>query len=227
METYRRNLELQRGRMRGEIDWKFKIDMCRLLYLKQNAFHETITKAMQVGQIKRWSIFCLRHPMWCHLPHEALCLRVKSVQSRPTLCKPMTLCSSLGSSVHGILQARILEWVAIPFSRGPSWPKGPTQVSHVSCTGRQILYHWPIGEAPSTFSSCVHWGCWGSSGRNKTTRSPSVWTLTLTLTQPRGTDNDSTRIGSKAFSSSVTPTTFQVLRSIMWPGAMVLDRADI
>ena len=39
--------------MRGEIDWKFKIDMCRLLYLKQNAFHETITKAMQVGQIKR------------------------------------------------------------------------------------------------------------------------------------------------------------------------------
>ena len=47
------------------------------------------------------------------------------------------------------------------------------------------------------------------------------------LTQPRGTDNDCTRIGSKAFSSSVTPTTFQVLRSIMWPGAMVLDRADV
>ena len=39
--------------MGGEIDWKFKIDMCTLLYLKQNAFHETITKAMQVGQIKR------------------------------------------------------------------------------------------------------------------------------------------------------------------------------
>ena len=47
------------------------------------------------------------------------------------------------------------------------------------------------------------------------------------LTQPRGTDNDSTHIGSKAFSSSVTPTTFQVLRSIMWPGAVVLDRADV
>ena len=40
-------------------------------------------------------------------------------QSCPTLCKPMN-CSLLGSSVHGILQARILEWVAIPFSRGPS-----------------------------------------------------------------------------------------------------------
>ena len=38
--------------MRGEIDWKSKIDMCTLLYLKQNPFHETITKAMQVGQKK-------------------------------------------------------------------------------------------------------------------------------------------------------------------------------
>ena len=40
-------------------------------------------------------------------------------QSCPTLCKPMD-CKALGSSVHGILQARILEWVAIPFSRGSS-----------------------------------------------------------------------------------------------------------
>ena len=47
------------------------------------------------------------------------------------------------------------------------------------------------------------------------------------LTQPRGTDNDSTHIWSKAFSSSVTPTTFHILSSVMWPGAMVLDRADV
>ena len=47
------------------------------------------------------------------------------------------------------------------------------------------------------------------------------------VTQPRGTDNDSTRVWNKAFSSSVTPTTFQVLSSVMWPGAMVLDRADV
>ena len=40
----------------------------------------------------------------------------KSIQSRPTLCDPMD-CSLPGSSVHGILQARILEWVAMPFSR--------------------------------------------------------------------------------------------------------------
>ena len=39
-------------------------------------------------------------------------------------------CSLPGSSVHGILQARILEWVAIPFSRGSSWLRDWTQVSH-------------------------------------------------------------------------------------------------
>ena len=49
-------------------------------------------------------------------------------QSRPTLCGPMDS-SPPGSSVHGILQARILEWVAIPFSRGSSQPRDRTQVS--------------------------------------------------------------------------------------------------
>ena len=49
----------------------------------------------------------------------------KSHQLHLTLCDPMD-CSSPGSSVHGISQARILEWVAISFSRGPSQPKdGP------------------------------------------------------------------------------------------------------
>ena len=54
-----------------------------------------------------------------------------------TLCDPMD-CSLLGSSVHGILQARILEWVAISFTRGSSQPRDRT---HVSCIGRWILYH--------------------------------------------------------------------------------------
>ena len=57
-------------------------------------------------------------------------------QSCPTLWDPMD-CSPPGSSVHGILQARILEWVAIPFSRGSSWPKDQTWVS-VHC--RWVLY---------------------------------------------------------------------------------------
>ena len=49
----------------------------------------------------------------------------------PNLCKPMD-CSPPGSSVHGISQARILEWVAISFSRGSSWPRNWTQVSGIA-----------------------------------------------------------------------------------------------
>ena len=46
-----------------------------------------------------------------------------------------------GSSVHGISQARILEWVAISYSRGSSQPKDQIFISYVSCIGRQVLYH--------------------------------------------------------------------------------------
>ena len=49
-------------------------------------------------------------------------------QACPTLCSPMKY-SLQGSSVHGILQARILEWIAIPFSKGFSWPRDRTRVS--------------------------------------------------------------------------------------------------
>ena len=52
-------------------------------------------------------------------------------QSRLTLCDPMN-CSPPGFSVHGILQARILEWVAISFSRGSSQPRDRTQVSCIA-----------------------------------------------------------------------------------------------
>ena len=56
------------------------------------------------------------------------------------LCNPMN-CKPPGSSVHGILQARILEWVAMPSSRGSSWPRDRTHIFYVSCIGRQVLYH--------------------------------------------------------------------------------------
>ena len=52
------------------------------------------------------------------------------VQSCPTLCDPM-YCSLPGSSVHGIFQARILEWIAISFYRGSSRPRNGTQVSRI------------------------------------------------------------------------------------------------
>ena len=58
-------------------------------------------------------------------------MKVKVTQSCPTLCYPMD-CSLPVSSVHGILQARILEWVAIPFSRGSSQTRDRTQVSSIA-----------------------------------------------------------------------------------------------
>ena len=57
-----------------------------------------------------------------------------------SLCNPRD-CSPPGSSVRGISQARILEWVAISFSGGSSWPRDGTHISYVSCLGRQVLYH--------------------------------------------------------------------------------------
>ena len=63
-----------------------------------------------------------------------------------TLCNPMD--SSLpGSSIHGIFLARVLEWVAISFSRLSSWPRDWTWVSSIPCIGRQILYHCTSWEA--------------------------------------------------------------------------------
>ena len=55
------------------------------------------------------------------------------------ICSPM---DPLGSSVHGIFQAIILEWVAISSSRESSWCRNWTRVSSVSCIGGWILYHW-------------------------------------------------------------------------------------
>ena len=68
-----------------------------------------------------------------------MCMHAKSLQS----CLPLydlTDFSLPGSSVHRILQGRILEWVAVPSSRGSSQPRDGTRVS-ISCIGRWVLYH--------------------------------------------------------------------------------------
>ena len=80
-------------------------------------------------------------------------------QSCLTLCNPMD-CSSPSSSVHGNLQARILEWVAIPFSRGSSQPRDWTQVS--SNAGRFFTV-WVTREALSEGKAeAIIWGHWSA-----------------------------------------------------------------
>ena len=64
-------------------------------------------------------------------------------QSCPILCNPMD-CGAPGSSVHGIFQARILEWVVISSSRGSSWPRDRTHVSWVSCIGKDHCAAWEV-----------------------------------------------------------------------------------
>ena len=94
------------------------------------------------------TVFCLQHILT--LSHESSFLNyelnwTEVAQSGPTLCDPVDN-SPQGSSVHGILQARILEWVAISFSKGSSQPRDRTQASRI--VGR-CFNLWAPREAPT------------------------------------------------------------------------------
>ena len=83
-----------------------------------------------------------RHFFLCLRPHSGFaCVCAKSLQSCLSLWDPMD-CNPPGSSVYGILQARILEWIAMPSFRGSSWLRYQTRVSSVSCLSRQFLYQF-------------------------------------------------------------------------------------
>ena len=81
------------------------------------------------------------HRHGCVFPKPLVCVRVLSRFSCAWLFVTPIDCSPLGLSVLGILQARILEWVAMPSSRGSYWPRDWTHVSYVSSIGRRLLYH--------------------------------------------------------------------------------------
>ena len=84
---------------------------------------------------KAYTVVYINKQVEKRVPRQTACMWAKSLLLCPTLCDPMD-CSPLGSSVHGILQARILEWVAIPSSRGSS---GPRNQNHVSNAGDPAL----------------------------------------------------------------------------------------
>ena len=114
--------------------------------------------------------------MLSFLHSPTLTSKVLVTQLCLTLRNPMD-CSPPGSSVHGILQARILEWVAIPFSRGSSWPKNWTQVSWIAGIFFTI---WATRKAQFTKQKQTYslreqtfgyWG-WGRVERRKRSR---VW----------------------------------------------------
>ena len=105
----------------------------------------------------RWDMFC-----WCDSPllgllrlssetcrklprgaHSKIKTESEVTQLCPTLCDPLDY-SLQGSSIHGIFQARVLEWVAISFSRGSFWPRDWTQVSSIA--SKMILPSEPPGK---------------------------------------------------------------------------------
>ena len=73
------------------------------------------------------------------------CMCAKSLQLCPTFCAPVD-CSPPDSSVHRILQARILEWVALPSSRGSSWPRGSSSQGSNPCL--LCLLYWQASSLP-------------------------------------------------------------------------------
>ena len=106
--------------LQSQIPWDFSVPLLNPQAGKPDVGFRTFTT---VGELLwyYWSSVC-GSPTQRVAQVTQLCL---------TLCHPMD-CSPPGSSVHGILQARILEWVAILFSRGSSQPRDQTQVSHIA-----------------------------------------------------------------------------------------------
>ena len=99
---------------------------CRCLFppLSQSSLGEDFAALLLFIKLSWFTYMC------CALLSRFICVRLFATgQSLP------------GSSVHGILQARILEWVSVPSSRGSSRPRDRTHISCVSCIGKQVLYH--------------------------------------------------------------------------------------
>ena len=100
-------------------------------------------------------------------------MKSEVAQSCLSLCNPMD-CSLLGSSVHGIFPARVLEWVAISFSRGFSQPRDRTQVSCIA--GRRFTI-WATREVPNHMKE----GKRGWVPRQQSTWMQAIWVIHLSI----------------------------------------------
>ena len=127
-QRYRIRLQCRRHRRPGFNPWIRKMSWRRkcqptpvFLPRKSHGLRSLVGYSAWVAKSWTWLSTTF---FFCLLPWSEV------AQSRPTLCDPMD-CGLPGSSVHGIFQARMLEWVAIYFSRGASWPRDQTWVSRM------------------------------------------------------------------------------------------------
>ena len=165
-------------------------------------------------QISRWhltlgKIKLLSFLFYSPLPKQRKCGNKENILPWGRACvhaccsssNPMDY-SPPGSSLHGIFQARILEWMVIPSSRGSSPPRDWTHVSYFSCIGRRVHYHYHHQINPRAglcFSnSSVHRTRSGKcSRRHLSTSSPTVRTMSPCFSQalswPHGQDGAAER----------------------------------
>ena len=100
-----------------------------------------ITESMEVSLSRLWEL-AMDREAWHAVVHRVTKSRTQLSDWTELYYKP----TLRGFSVHGIFQARMLEWIAISSSRGSSWPRDRTCVSCISCISRQICYHWAAWE---------------------------------------------------------------------------------
>ena len=141
--------------LKGDIRWKEESVKkewgCWILELKANALRRTMhfrsfkTWPHQDNE-KRGRFLGTTHKttFLCRLPSSVAALMLLVFESSESCSVVPTLCDPMDYTVHGVLLARILVWVAVPFSRGSSQPRDWTQVSHIA--GR-FFTNWATREA--------------------------------------------------------------------------------
>ena len=179
-----------------------------------NGHYGTCEMRCCVGGGSEWNRHTTGPFVFLLLSHACVLSRL----SRVWLCDPMDR-SPPGSSVHGILQARILEWVAMPSSRGSSWPRdqttstriagrfftteSPSQGTHFA--GRSSLGHWDRwqNETRLPCSSLFQpWGCWHS----RSTWIPGQWTRSGFGGGPQPGCTLTARVGAGSWGLTLTGT---------------------
>ena len=125
------------------VEWEKWGHSVWVLYMKFKTMQTMVIELRLMVPFGRRVVLTRRGPLWggfwyaiLHLSRGRGSVSVKEsesevAQSCPTLCDPMYY-SLVGSSVRGIFQARVLEWVAISFSRGSSQPRDCIRVSHIA-----------------------------------------------------------------------------------------------
>ena len=108
-----------------------------LLWLQRFDKYPSVEEMLSELHPQQWMNMSIRQSQNLHSIAHYVKMKVNVDQ----LC--LTLCDPMDNTVHGILQARILEWVGIPFSRGSSQPRDQTQVSH---TAGRFLPSWATRE---------------------------------------------------------------------------------